>query len=122
MVFLDSEALLGAGASGKEWAESADTGFRFGTGAVSQQVNARAKWNVIGGGFQLWAPRGPDYGTIEVRLDGRKRALINLHAEKAVPSEPIWAEAGLPDTFHSVVLEVTNGRAALDCLEVTSGR
>jgi hypothetical protein len=121
MVFLHTEALLGAGASDTEWEESRDSSFRFGVGAVSRQEKARAKWNVLGSGLRFWSPRGPEYGTIQLRLDGRIQTRINLHADQPVPSEPIWAVTNLPDTIHAVVLEVETGPAPLDCLEVTSG-
>jgi hypothetical protein len=122
MVFLHTEALLGAGASAKEWGECSDAGFRFGVGAASKVAKARAKWNVIGSGLRLWSPCGPGYGSIEVRLDGRAAARIDLHSEEAVPSMPVWSATGLADTYHTVVLVAEAGPAPLDCLEVTTER
>ena len=122
MVFMHTEALLGAGASPGHWGECSDAGFRYGVGAASKAERARAKWNVIGSGLRLWSPRGPGYGAIEVRLDGRAAARIDLHSDQAAPSEPVWTATGLADTYHAVVLVAEAGRAPLDCLEVTTQR
>ncbi len=122
MIFLHTEVLLGSGASPEEWGDLTDAGFRFRVGAVSKLAKARAKWNVIGSALKLWSPRGPQYGIIEVRVDGQTRGRIDLHSENAVPSQPVWAETGLPDTFHAVVLIVESDRAPLDSLEVSTGR
>jgi hypothetical protein len=116
-----TEALLGAGESPGDWDETRDLCFRYGSGAVSKLAMARAKWNIIGRALALWSPRAPGYGSAEVRVDGRIAATLDLHAERAIGSQPVWFLAGLGDTFHTVVLVAKSGRIPVDCLEVTSG-
>jgi hypothetical protein len=119
--FLWTEALLGAGESPADWTESTDAVFRFGSGVVSKLPSARAKWNIVGHSLQLWSPRGPGYGRVEVRVDGKVAATLDLHTDEQVRSQPVWSVAGLPDTFHAVVLVAKSGLLPVDCLEVTTG-
>jgi hypothetical protein len=121
MSFLWTEALLGAGESPADWTEARDARFRYGLGAVSKADAARAKWNIVGSGLTLWSPRGPTYGTVEVRVDGRTVATLGLHADAPIRSEPVWSVADLPDTFHALVLTAKSGCLPLDCLEVAGG-
>jgi hypothetical protein len=121
MNFLWTEALLGAGESPADWTESEAGGFRYGSGVVSKAPSARAKWNVVGCGLRLWSPRGPSYGSVDVRVDGRLAGTLRLHSEHEVSSQPVWSATDLPDTFHAVVLAAKSGLFPVDCLEVTSG-
>ena len=121
MSFLWTEALLGAGESPADWTETTPAAFRYGSGAVSKGASARAKWNIIGHGLQLWSPRGPGYGTAEVRVDGQIAATLDLHADAETSSQPVWSVTGLPDTFHAVVVAAGSGRIPVDCLEATTG-
>jgi hypothetical protein len=121
MSYLWTEALLGAGESPADWAESSDARFRYASGVVSKAPAARAKWNIIGGGLELWSPRGPGYGSVEVRVDGRVAATLDLHADQEVSSKPVWSATDLPDNFHAVVVVAKSGLIPLDCLEVTTG-
>jgi hypothetical protein len=122
MSFFWPEALLGAGESLGDWSEVRDAVFRYGSGVVSKGASARAKWNVIGGALTLWSPRGPGYGTAEVRLNGRTAATLDLHADRAVPSQPVWSAPALADGCHTVVVLGKSGRMPVDCLEVTGPR
>lgn len=119
--YLWTEALLGAGESPADWTESREGSFRYSSGVVSKLPEARAKWNIAGGGLRLWSPRGPNYGSAELRVDGRVVATLDLHADQEVNSQPVWSQADLPDTFHAVVLAVKAGRVPVDCLEATTG-
>ena len=119
--FLWTEALLGAGESPADWSETRDAGFRYGSGAASKAASARAKWNIIGRTLTLWSPRGPAYGSVEVRVDGRSATTLELHAAREISSTPVWSVTDLADTFHAVVLVAKSGRIPVDCLEVTSG-
>jgi len=121
MSFLWTDALLGAGESPADWSETRDAGFRYGSGAASKAASARAKWNVIGRVLTLWSPRGPSYGSVEVRVDGRGASTLDLHADREISSQPVWSVTDLSDTFHAVVLVAKSGRIPVDCLEVTSG-
>ncbi len=120
--FLWTEAVLGAGESSADWSAVQDGTFRYQSGAVSKSNAARAKWNLFGQAITLWSPRGPDYGKVEVRLDGRAAVMLDLHADSAVNSQTVWSVSDLPDTFHAVVLVPKSGRMPLDCLEVMTGR
>ncbi|MCL5096151.1 MAG: hypothetical protein M1608_01180 [Candidatus Omnitrophica bacterium] len=122
MNFLWTEALLGAGESPEDWSETSNPSFRYGSGVVSKGMTARAKWNVIGHAFTLWSPRGPGYGSVEVRVDGRIAATLDLHAAREISSQPVWAATYSCDTYHTVCLAAKSGHIPVDCLEVTSGR
>ena len=117
-----NEALLGAAEAASDWEERNDVKFRFGRGRVSRLPGARAKWNVIGRQFELWSPRGPDFGEVEVRLDGRPVAELDLRAETLEPSRVVWQSAKLRDEGHALVLMATSGRLPVDSVDVVSGR
>ena len=112
------EALLGAAEAAGDWEERRDPIFRFGTGVVSRKPAARVKWNVIGSRFALFSPRGPEFGTVEVSLDGRMVALLDLHADQPEESRVVWRSSKLRDDFHALTLTVKNGRMPVDSLEV----
>jgi hypothetical protein len=116
--YLHTEAWLGAGENTANWVEEKDARYRFGLGAVRRDAAGRAKWNFPGTGFTLWSPKGPDYGTVEVRLDGAVVAAVNLHADQVQPSQPVFSKSGLADTFHAVGLQPKSGRLVVDSLVV----
>jgi hypothetical protein len=118
--FLHTEGWLGAGENPANWIEHKDDGFRFGLGAVHQGEGGRAKWNFLGRGLALWSPRGPEFGTAEVWLDGARLATVNLHRTESQPSQPVFTKTGLADTYHALTLQAKNGRLVLDSLEVIS--
>jgi hypothetical protein len=93
--------------------------FRYGLAAVAKQAGARVKWNVEGRRFTLWSPRGPEFGKVQIKVDGRAVAAVDLRAERLASSEPVWSSARLKDGPHAVVLTATNGRLIVDSLEVT---
>ncbi len=80
VTYLGLDALLGAGERVDCWNEVRSPEFRLGIGWVSQQPNARVKWNVTGTQLTLWSPRGPGFGKAEILLDGKRMAMVNLHA------------------------------------------
>jgi hypothetical protein len=118
--FLYTEGWLGAGENPANWVERKDPAFRFGVGAVRRETGGRAKWNFIGSGFTLWSPKGPDYGTAEVWLDGALAATVDLNSAQLRPSQPVFRETGLVDTFHAVILQPGRGRLVVDSLDVSS--
>ena len=101
-----------------DWEVRSDPAFRYGVGAVSKGERARAKWNWHGSGFRLWAPRGPEYGAVRLRLDGVSVGEVDLYASDAQPSAPVLARKDLPDGYHTLTLESSAGRVVLDTLEV----
>ena len=120
LAYLHTEAWLGAGEDPAGWIEQRDDGFRFGIGAVRCGDGGRAKWNFIGTGFELWSPKGPDYGTVEIRLDGAVVGTVDLNSADPQRSVPVCSRKGLRDTFHAVVLEPKTGRLVVDSLDVTA--
>ena len=117
--FLYTEAILGAGGSAKDWRGLHGPEFRYGLAAVSTAPGARVKWNVEGGQFLLWSPRGPEFGKAQVKVDGRVFANLDLHAERLMPAEPIWKSPRLKDGAHAVALSVTDALLVVDSIEVT---
>lgn len=118
--YLHTEGWLGAGENAANWVEGKDARYRFGIGAVRRDGGGRVKWNFPGSGFTLWSPKGPDYGAVEVRLDGKVVAVVDLHAGHVQPSQPVFSKSGLTDTFHAVALQPRSGRLVVDSLEVAN--
>ena len=118
--YLWTEALLGAGENATDWDERKTVDFRYGTGLLSRQPNARAKWNVVGTRATLWAPRAPDFGAIEILVDGCRETVLDLHAEVPQVSCPVWTSRRLSDGGHAVVLRSAGGVFPVDSLEVES--
>lgn len=116
--YLGMEALLGAGENLANWQERSGPEFRYGIGLISKQPLARVKWNVTGNRLTLWSPVGPDFAEAEIRVDGQRLAVVNLHSEKPEPSKPIWTSKKLRGSFHGVVLQARTGLLPVDCLQV----
>ena len=114
-----TEAILGAGGSGKDWRELRGSEFRYGLAALSKAPGARVKWNVEGRQFTLWSPRGTDFGRAQVKVDGRVLANLDLHAERLTPAWPVWKSPLLKDGPHAVVLTATDGLLIVDSMQVT---
>jgi hypothetical protein len=117
LTYLFTEALLGAGEKAADWQERREASFRYGLGAVSRRGDARVKWNVVGTCMTLWSPRGPGFGKVEIRLDGQRQAVLDLHDNNSVASRPVWTSSRLPDAGHAVVLQGVSGVFPVDCLE-----
>jgi hypothetical protein len=116
--WLCTEALLGAGQNPADWELRSSPLFRFGLGAVSRAAGGRAKWNFIGNGVALWSPRGPEFGLVEVRLDGARSATIDLHAPTACVSAELWRSPDLPEGSHTLVMQGETGGWMIDACEV----
>jgi hypothetical protein len=118
MNYLGLEALLGAGENPVNWLAWSGPEFRYGIGLVAKQPRARVKWNVTGSRLMLWSPRGPDFGEVEIRVDGQPATLVNLHTEHLTPSQPVWTSKKLRDQFHGIVWQARTGLLPVDCLQV----
>ena len=117
---LYTEALLGAAQGFVHWVRVESPLFRHGEGAVSRSgaEQARAKWNFQGRSAVLWAPRGPEFGSAEVFLDGKLVARLDFHAAEPEVSAPVLNLDDLPDGYHALLLAPLNGGSLpLDCLE-----
>ncbi len=119
--WLGTEALCGAAVPRGEWTEIKSPRFRFGLGHETRQNGARAKWNVIGNSFTIWAPRGPDYGEAQVLLDGKPVGRLRLRATEAVASAPA-ATFTARQGRHAVTLVAVEGVVPCDCLTVNTDR
>mgnify|MGYP005834934107 CR=1 FL=1 len=117
LTWLYQEALLGAGQDLRDWEEITSPLFRHGIGAVHRGEGGRAKWNAAGSEFTLWSPKGPDYGTVEVLVDGRLVGHVALYAPCVAPSAPVLDVAGLSDGRHAVVVRGITGRLVVDSLD-----
>ncbi len=115
--WLAREAFSGAGADEARWRVVASPAFRFGTGFISRAPGERLKWNFRGKGFRLWLPRGPEYGSMEARIDGVPAGKVDAHASVEGPSSVVLAREDLEDGFHALVLRGSGGLMPVDCLE-----
>jgi len=116
--YLGLEGLLGAGENPAQWEERRSPEFRFGLGLVSKQPQARVKWNMVGRRLILWSPSGPDYGKVEVRLDGHTVTMLDQHSDQPITSRPVWTSPQLSGLQHALVCRSTEGLLAVDSLEV----
>jgi hypothetical protein len=116
---LATDALAGIGADTAEWRGVSGGHYRFGTGWESAKAQASAKWNYMGRGFRLWAPKGPEYGAFEVLVNGQRVATIDCKSAKLEPSS-IVLEHSLETGYHAVVIRALNGTMPLDTLEIES--
>jgi hypothetical protein len=113
LAYLSTEALLGAGEKPADWQDRRQSSFRYGVGVVSRRPDARVKWNVVGRRMSLWSPRGPEFGKVEIRLDGRHQAVLDLHGSNPEPSRPVWSSGELPDAGHVRAREIIAGNSAI---------
>jgi hypothetical protein len=88
---------------------------------VSRKPAARVKWNVVGARLALFSPRGPEFGEVEVRLDGRIASVLDLHADRPEASGLVWRSAESSDEGRALVLISRSGRMPVDAVEVLSG-
>jgi len=114
------EGLLDRAERRPNWEERQTDLFRYGFGFVAKQEHLTAKWSVWGSQFKLWSPRGPEFGKIEIRLDGRGVATIDLQCEQAASSQPVWTSDSVTDGPHAIVVQAVTGALPVDCLETTS--
>lgn len=115
--YIHTEALLGAGESVLAFEERADDAFRFGSGRSGRGATNRLKWNFSGTGFALWNPRGPEWGTATVLLDGEEIGELDFRAEHLEPSGVSIRRDDLAPGFHALVLVASSLRFPVDSLD-----
>jgi hypothetical protein len=116
--YLFTEGWLDIAEDPARWEEVNSAEFRYGIGAIS--LYSTAKWSVVGHYFTLYSPKGPDYGTIRVTVDGHSSAVVNLHAEKTERSAPVWSGEAQSGDYHAIVITpLTPLRTPLDSLDVS---
>lgn len=117
--FLYTEGLLCAAQNRAHWEERSDASqFRFGIGAISKEPGLDVKWNVEGHSFTVWAPKGPEFGSAEVFLDGVRIGAIDFSAPEPIASAPVLTREGLDGPYHALRLHVAAGRMPVDSLDV----
>lgn len=112
------EALLNAGNQDSDWNFIKSSLFRNGSGAVSKENHGFAKWNFYGTGFELYLPKGPTFGTVDVFVDGKNSGNIVLRNDKPSNSSIVFKSKSLCAGAHSVFIETRNGQLPLDCIKV----
>jgi hypothetical protein len=110
------EALLNVGNQDADWEFKTDPMFRSGHGAISKKTAAAAKWNFEGTGVELWLPKGPQFGSISVIVDGKLIEKVNLKTESPVNSSIVFKSKSLSKGAHSVYITTADGQLPLDCI------
>lgn len=118
--YLHTEGLLDAGQGLVDWQETQAPQFRYKIGAKSNNQSARIKWNFFGTGFSLWQPKGPDYGSFEVFLDGHSVGIIDLYHSETSDSQIVLSVKNLEKNFHAIVLKPVSGTLVVDSLDVVT--
>ena len=111
-------ALLAAGNQDSDWVFKKDTTFLYGKGAVSKRNSSFAKWNFDGKGFELFSPRGPMYGTINIYLDGQLIKNLSLKSSREIKSSVLFKSGDLARGSHAVYIESLDGPLPVDCIKI----
>ena len=111
-------ALVAAGNQDDNWVFKKDTIFLYGKGAVSKRDSSFAKWNFDGKGFELFSPKGPMYGTINIYLDGKLLKHLSLKNPRELKSSVIFKSGDLITRSHAVYIESLDGPLPVDCLKI----
>ena len=101
-----------------DWEFKTDATFLNGKGAVSKKDSSFAKWNFDGKGFELYLPKGPDFGNVAIYLDGNLLDQVQLKAEKEQKSSMIYKSKILKMESHAVYIESLDGLLPVDCIKV----
>jgi hypothetical protein len=118
------DAILGAGQRLADWKNAAQTGLSCISGKAL--INAAepygairiyGKWNIIGKGFTIYAPKAPSLGKMRVVVDGEYQATVDLYSANNVASSPVYT-CKLAGGHHGVALCPEKGEIVLDVLEV----
>ena len=72
----------------------------------------------MGKGVTIWAPKGPDFGKVEVSIDGNYTNFIDLYAASEVKSSPVFSLNKLVPGFHAAVLKGTSGHLVIDSVDI----
>jgi hypothetical protein len=81
----------------------------FDSGTVNTDA---AEWVYLGYGLQVWAPKGPDMGIMQVYLDTVLQGTIDLYAAALTASAAVFTITNVPLGFHRVKLSPTNTKNA----------
>ncbi len=112
------EALLNSGNQDKDWEFRKEPMFRLIHGAVSKRDSSFAKWNFEGKGFELWLPKGPEFGTVALSIDGRLTETLDLKTAQPENSSVLFKSGVLENGPHAVYITSSDGKLPVDCIEV----
>lgn len=111
-------ALRDAGNQDSDWVFKKDTTFLYGKGAISKMDSSFVKWNYDGKGFELFSPKGPLYGTINIYLDGVLLKSISLKNPREIKSSVIFKFSKRKIKNHAVFIESHDGLLPVDCIKI----
>ena len=111
-------ALLNAGNQDSDWVFKKDPMFLHGRGAISKKDSSFAKWNFDGKGFELFSPKGPLYGTINIYLDGKLLKKLSLKNSLEIKSSVIFKYTDMSMGSHAVYIESLDGLLPVDCINI----
>ncbi len=120
IVYGCKEALLNSGNLNDDWKFMKDPLFRYGNGAISKQRSGFAKWNFEGTEVEIYLPKGPDFSSVIVYIDGFKVGDINLRNNQLLNSSMVFKSKPLRKGTHAIYIESKDGQLPLDCIEVTN--
>lgn len=112
------QALVNSGNQVSEWTFKNDSLFLYGNGAESKKASSCAKWNFDGKGFEIFSPKGPDYGAVNIYLDGKLLQNLSLKSPQEVKSSSIFKSKEFKMGSHAVYIESLDGLLPLDCIEI----
>ena len=124
------DAMSGAGNFALGWrVDSAPGLWRFGDGIVCDAEAAcehAAKWNFVGEGVTLWAPRGlAGAGNVSVSVDGGPISWVNLNTTELLPSAAVWTSSVLLPGRHALTVRAAPGTTlpvdSIDVIASASG-
>ncbi len=75
-------------------------------------ITDAAEWLYFGYGFQLWSPKGPAMGIVQVSLDKVAQGTVDLYAAALTASASIFTLLNVPLGTHRVTLNPTNTKNA----------
>lgn len=118
LALLAVDAMSGAGNLGDGWRDDSQSGmWRFGSGLVCDAgapCEHIAKWNFVGTGITLWAPRGlSGAGNVTVSIDAAPPEIVDLSASLPTPSAAVWAPPLIPEGRHALVVRSASGSVSL---------
>ena len=113
------EALVNAGNHESDWDFKSDSIFFNGKGTVSKKKSSAVKWTFEGKAFELLSPLGPQYGKINVYLDGKLLTKLSLKNTKNVKSNTVFKSSKLSNVQHTVFIESVDGLLPVDCIRVS---
>ncbi len=103
----------------EHWKEVQSDVFRYGFGVVSRYENAKAKWNFDGSQVSLFAPKGPDYGTAIINIDGNNLATVDFNSSIPEKTHCVFVSPKLKGDKHAINIRAVSGNIPIDVIEVS---